>query len=82
MLDVPIPAASSTAVLRLQLPPQFPDHAPGAYIRRSWALMHTPLRCSPAVYSFTLGRNWPKQQRPALCVRRRFGVGRSTPLVD
>ena len=29
ILDVPIPSASSTAVLRVQLPPQFPDHAPG-----------------------------------------------------
>lgn len=29
ILDVPIPSASSTAVLRVQLLPQFPDHAPG-----------------------------------------------------
>lgn len=33
VLDVPIPSASSTAVLRVQLSPQFPDHAPGAFYR-------------------------------------------------
>lgn len=37
VLDVPIPSASSTAVLRVQLPPQFPDHAPGAFLLMSRA---------------------------------------------
>jgi ubiquitin-protein ligase len=41
MFDIPMPSASATAVLRVQLPPLFPDHPPalrlmGLNIRHQW----------------------------------------------